>query len=484
MAKNIVTYQPQLSVTLTKIIRYKNGEAQPWVADRNIVDLTAYLGEAGGVTTYKSVRDQAGTFTITFADKMDQKTQDSLYALISPMDYIDMRMSRNVVQPNAQGRLPIVMRGFVSSVKRSQEMGDDGIPRRFVTITGMDFGKILGMVQVFYEQNYGFGQDLLTVFSLYANSAVGGSAIPAPQFLQAVLDKIINPFLETFYHKTALSADSGIDFMFKADVSAVKEGVIQAYTFQSYQGDIWGLLKDFSDRYWNELFVQDRDDGVYLVYRPLPFKDIDGKFIGDATDPGSTVITPADVKTINLERSDRDIANYFWVNAPQFQLIDMGTLQMDAYDHKDDYFLQDRADCDPTLYGIRKMQADTQQGNTSETTSGANQDTAKQAKSNSLRYAWVNDRRETLIEINQDNVIFDEGELVIKGNEAIQAGSYIVVDYGPYKAEFYAYAITQDFRPMQHFITTAKVIRGTSFLNRNTSSLSPYLAEQGSGLYA
>lgn len=483
MNKQPVTYQPGLSVTLTKVIKYRNGQAGRYTAANNTIDLTKFLGSEGaGVSTTKDVRQPCGSFSITFPDKLDQKTQDTLYAAISPMDYIEIRMARSS-QNYSTGSLPIVMRGFVSSVKRKQEMGDDGKPRRFVTVTGMDFGKLLGMIQIFYEQNYGLGQNLLTVFRLFANSGVGGSAIPASNFLQSILDNIINPYLDTFYQKSALAGTTQNPFQIRSAASAVKEGVIQPYSFQSYEGDLWGLLKGFSDLNWNEMFVQDREDGPYLVYRPLPFKDINGNFIGGAADPGSTVITPADIKTIDLERSDKGVANYFWVNAPQFQLVDHGTLQMDAYNRKQDYFIQDRPNCDPILYGIRKMQVDTGQGNTDETTSGAHQENTQQAKSNAFAENWVDTRRNVLKEINQDNVIFEEGEMVLKGNEAIMPGTTVIVDYGSYRAEHYAFAVSQNFMPLSSYTTRVQVSRGTGYIERTKLTGSPYISERSRGVY-
>lgn len=483
MKKTPVTYQPGISVTLTKVIKYRNGQAARYIATNNVIDLTKFLGDKGaGVSTTKDVRQPSGSFTITFPDKLDQKTQDTLYAAISPMDYVEIRMARSS-QNYSTGSLPIVMRGFVSSVKRKQEMGDDGKPRRFVVVTGLDFGKLLGMMQIFYEQNYGLGQNLLTVFRLFANSGVSGEAMSAAKFCQGILDQIINPNLVAMYHKSALAGTAQNPFQIKGDTTSVKEGTVQPYSFQSYEGDLWGLLKAFSDIYWNELFVQDRQDGVYLVYRPLPFKDTGGNFIGGAVDPGSTTITPADIKTIDLERSDKGIANYFWVNAPQFQLIGQSTLQMDAYNRSQDYFVQDRPNCDPVLYGIRKMQVDTQQGSTDATTSGMHLDTDQQNQSNAFMQNWVDARRETLKEINQDNVIFEEGEVVIKGNEAVLPGTRLIVDYGTYRAEHYAFAVTQDFMPMNSFTTRVQVTRGTGYIERTKLAGSPYIGERSRGAY-
>jgi hypothetical protein len=81
---------------------------------------------------------------------MEPKAQDSLYALIEPMDMIEIRAAR---RPDkfAGTKLPLIMRGFVSSVRRSESMGEDGTPNRTIMIQGQDSGKLLQMFAIWWE---------------------------------------------------------------------------------------------------------------------------------------------------------------------------------------------------------------------------------------------------------------------------------------------------------------------------------------------
>ncbi len=496
----IQTYKPGISVTVHKVIKPYKGETQRYTASDNIIDLTPYLGAEGNVTTTKSIREQCGIFSITLADRIDQQNQDTLYAAISPMDYVEIRMAHDSSQ-YANGIYPIIMRGFVSAVRRSQEMGDDGTPRRYVIIEGQDFGKILGMLQVWYEANYGMGQNLLTAFLLTANYHVGGSSMTAAAFCQSVLDKIVNVQLGNLYAASALKGGDIKSLTIGANIT-VTEGTVGPYSWQAYTGPLWGLLKAFSDQYWNELFIQDTASGVELVYRPIPFRYLDGRWIGTAVDPpGRTTITPIDVKRIELSRSDADVANYFWVNAKEWQLIDAPTQKLASYaatgqivssDNNIDnaiqsagatgYFLENYPNCAYALYGVRKMEVDSVQLASDETTSGFNQGTNEQDSIDSMAN-WITRRRTELIALNLDNIMYENGSMTVRGNENILPGTYLVIDYGAYQAEHYVYAVTHSFVPFESFTTQLQVCRGTGFSERTKLARSPYLAERGKGVY-
>jgi hypothetical protein len=50
-------------------------------------------------------------------------------------------------------------------------MGANGAPARAVTLSGMDYGKVLEMIQIRYLPNYVIGQNLLTVLNLFGTTA-------------------------------------------------------------------------------------------------------------------------------------------------------------------------------------------------------------------------------------------------------------------------------------------------------------------------
>ena len=79
--------------------------------------------------------------------RREDATGDSLYALVEPMDLIEIRIARES-HKNSHKDLPIVMRGFVSEIRRDETMGPDGKASRRVIISGQDYGKLL---QIFFS---------------------------------------------------------------------------------------------------------------------------------------------------------------------------------------------------------------------------------------------------------------------------------------------------------------------------------------------
>lgn len=479
----IRTYQPRVTVTLTKVIKFADGNAKRYVAANNRIDLTPFLDDNGSVVTHKDITQPLGSFTLSFADKADKAVADSVYGIVAPMDCIEIRMAREPWRYHGE-ELPIIMRGYVTHVKRDQSVDDDGRPVRTVTVQGQDAGKLLQMLQIFYERNYALGQDLTTLFRLSANSGVMAKSYPSSDFMRTLVDKIVNPRLRELWHDSALASSLKAPLEIRTDGTlTVPDGVIQPYVFQSYTGDVFGLMRKFADPYWNELFIEDREDGAYLVYRPFPFKDLAGKFIAPGKDPGSVTLTAGDVKTLSVDRSDVDVANYFWVDAPHYQGIAAAIMRDYARSHGDDYFLRDYPNDDPTLYGIRKMEVSTVQGPTDEETSGVARPKVQQAESESKMYQWITDRRQRLIDYNKDNGVYESGEMVLKGSELVRPGAYLVLDHGAFRPDHYTQSVTQIFQPFRSFITKARFIRGTGFIERTKFKDSPYLAERGSGVY-
>lgn len=133
-------YEPGIRVTLYKTISRTTLDANNPVSQRfqgsaKTIDLTPFLGDGSALRTSKSVRESAGGFSLTLVDKpykgtyAGTNTFETLYGLIEPMDLIEIRMRHD--PPSTGGaKPPIVMRGFVSTVSRSETMGADGRPQR------------------------------------------------------------------------------------------------------------------------------------------------------------------------------------------------------------------------------------------------------------------------------------------------------------------------------------------------------------------
>lgn len=489
MVGRVKVYDPDIRLTLYKTISRttldgNNPVSQRFQGTARTIDLTPFLGEGSALRTSKSVREPAGGFTLTLADKpfkgsySGSATFETMYGLIEPMDLIEIRMRHD--PPNTSGtKPPIVMRGFVSGVSRSETMGSDGRPQRAVIINGQDYGKLWQMLQILYLPGYVIGEDILSGFKLFERFGVGFQTVmTASDFVTQVVQKVLNPYLANLMPTNSPNPTS-----VQLDVS-VTHGTTSVTGPQNQEGSIYDLLRTYSDvGVWNELYMDDREDGVYCVYRPIPALDINGNLIqSDAPKPVYIDLPDKEVISLNVSRSDANIANYYWTRAPRFELssdiyrqqfaiqgADASTVLLDTY-----------ANSAAQLYGIRVMYADTQQGGDDVTTFSSGLPAPAQSKRDTSMANWINDRRNIMVQQNKDNVLFESGGIRVRGNESIKAGTYVTLRRGQFKATYYVVQVDHDYIPFQGFFSTLTVERGTGFIERVKRSGgpdSPYLAE-------
>lgn len=502
---------PRISVHLYKTISRKTVDGQAGVSARyegksEFIDLTPFLNDRSAVRTTKSVRDPAGAFSITFADKADKSYAsavgfltggadlESVYGLVEPMDLVEIRMW-NGLGPAPQ-RYPIVMRGFVSEVQRQQTMGSDGRPQRQVVIAGQDYGKIWQMFQVLYLAAYAEGKPLLTNFSLWEKFGLKAqNTMPAGEFVRTMIEKIINPHLDGFMPKNTtlprqlLTTDESI---------LVKHGVVNN-SYQAMQGSVYDILKFHGDvGVWNELYTEDREDGVHVVYRPIPALHLstpkgkdDRKIQDDAPNPIYVDVPAERVQSLSTARSDANVANFFWVDGSRYDLLTDIQSRLSAIPANDGRVsLKDYPNAAQKYYGVRPMYATTQQGEDSikTATSGQSKDGYKDTSEKMER--WIDNRRRLMLEMNRDNVIFERGTATIKGGpmradgvETMKAGDYARFRFGRLEFEAYVVQIEHNFQPFQGYTTSLTYERGTGFSERaqlDGGMESPWLAEQAS----
>lgn len=489
MVGRVKIYEPDIRITLCKTISrttLSNGNpvSARFQGTARTIDLTPFLGEGSALRTSKSVREAAGGFSLTMADKpykgsyAGSATFETLYGLIEPMDFIEIRMRHD--PPSSGGtNPPIVMRGFVSGVSRSETMGADGRPQRAVTINGQDYGKLWQMLQILYLPGYVIGEDILSSFKLFERFGVGlENGMSAAEFVTQVVQKILNPYLTNLMPTNSPNPTS-----VQLDVS-VTHGTTSVTGPQNQEGAIYDLLRSYSDvGVWNELYLDDREDGVYCVYRPVPALDISGNLIqSDAPKPTYVDLPDTDVISLNVSRSDANIANYYWVRAPRFELASDIYRQQFAIQgaDKDTVLLDTYANSATQLYGNRLMYADTQQGGDEVTTFSSGLPAAAQSSRDTSMANWINDRRNIMVQQNKDNVLFESGMIRVRGNEAIKAGVYVTLRRGQFKATYYVVQVDHDYIPFQGFFSTLTVERGTGFIERvkrGGGPDSPYLAE-------
>jgi hypothetical protein len=438
------------------------------------VDLTPYLGDGSAVRVMKSVHEPAGAFSVSLPDQIDPEVLDTLYAVIEPMDMIEIRISApgfEILQ-DAGGWPPVMMRGFVSGVQRMEGMGADGKPMRQVVISGQDYGKLLQINQIFFLPNGPDTANLMTELPFFTKFGDFHNNYEAGPFTQALFDRVINPYVAAMNFQTMSPL-----LLFETDIQVSGSTVSPFGTGAWDGGTLYELIRAYGDiGPWNEFFVEDRFDAPYAVYRPNPFMDaVTHEFIMPGptlAKVGVTDIDRSDVISMTSARSDANVANYFWVPSHRFLLnydSDAKSLAFQSVQTEETaaFYVQDYGNVDPVLYGSRKMEEQTNQGGLGETNNGNGTKNDPARLDNwSSAMDWMNLRRRQLYEQNRDNVIFETGSMRLKGNEKIRAGTYVRLTHGNMRSYYYAVSVTHDFTPFGNYFTEVQFERGTGFIDR------------------
>ncbi len=481
---SVRTYTPQVKVTLMKNIRRDEaGVSKRYTGARTTVDLTPFLGENGAVTTHKSILAPMGQFSITLTDQRDGQTQDTLYAMAEPMDSIEIRMAR---EPHkTPGELPIVMRGFVTQVHRSESMGPNGRPQRQVVIEGADYGLAFARVRLSYLESMDRPEALAMAAGLLL-VGLDAQPYPAGEFARRVTDSWVNPWLGEFFARSLAGNDptstTAAARVIAVD-SSVAEGMINPYSIQPYDRPVWEWLAEQCDLSWNELFVEDRPEGPTLVYRAMPFKDINGHWIDQGASKAMTdTIGVKDdaIVSMDVSRSDANVANVYWADPTNVALNSSDRQKVASYIAGD--LFDDGPNSDRSLYGSRLMTTTMMQAPTGfgRGSSLPPDETEKHAIATA---DWCKVRRDALKALNRDNVAFEDVSMTLRGDEGIRPGNYIRVNRGGFRFEFYAQAVSHEFRPFQGYTTSVQGIRGTGLIERSKMPASPYATEGRAGAY-
>jgi hypothetical protein len=485
---------PQISVRLYKTISRKTVDGQAAVSTRyqgkdEFIDLTPFLAEGSAVRTSKSPREPAGGFMITFADKahagLVSPQLESVAGLVEPMDGIEIRMWKGTGAKPAV--LPIVMRGFVTGITRSQTMGENGKPMRQVAISGQDYGKIWQMYQILFLQAYSEGKALLTSYAwkdLFGIDAK--NTLPVGEFVKMTIEKVINPFLDNMLPKHwAMPREIKLDI-------TVKRGVL-GNNFQGEQGSIYEIMRNHTDvPTWNELYIEDREDGVYCVFRPIPAlsisadKDGNRKIQPDAPDPVYVEIDDSFIESQSVERSDANVANFYWVNNSHYDLIDELQRKLQSIPARDKRVsADDYPNAAAKYYGTRPMYAATVLAGDGVTNIGSGQSEGQIATNGKKVEAWIDTRRRELMEMNKDNVVFERGSARVKGGqmrpdgkETMKAGDYARFNMGRLTWDAYTIQIDHEFLPFGGYTQTVAFDRGEGFIKRIELESGAWLTEQ------
>lgn len=505
----LIDVTPRISVRLYKTISRTTVDGVGAVSTRykgksEFIDLTPFLGEGSSVTTTKSVREPAGGWRLTFADRplkasgnpanwVPTSTIESIYGLIEPMDVVEIRMWSGLGP--APAVLPIKMRGFVSRVQRVQAMSQDGKPVRQVMVSGLDYGKIWQTFQILYLPAYAEGKGMLTNFSMWEMFGVKAeSGILASELVKKVVTEIINPHIKGFMpEKSVMPTEIEAGKFISVTPGAVSD------SYQNQQGSLYDLLKFYGDvGVWNELYTEDHEDGVHCVYRAIPAMHIskpdgakDRKIQEAAPDPIMVEVPDHFIRTLNSERADDNVANFYWVNNQRYDLIDDVYRKLHAIGSDDTSVnLKEYPNSAVKYYGVRKMEAETQQTDGRVLNLSSGQDAAEQEKRSGKFVDWLTLRRQQMVDMNKDNVVLERGTASVKGGlmrpdgkECMKAGDYAVFKQGTFSYPAYIVELIDEFQPFAGYTATINYERGEGFvrrIQREGGLQSPWLAEQSS----
>ena len=501
------TYYPAAQVNIFRTEQQADADGVP-----QELDITPYIGEGGSISTAKDLYNPKGRWEVVLPDKpyriplgngKESRIVDSLYGLIAPMNVVEIRLARNAYKYTQ--RLPVIMRGFVRDVGREEAMGEDGQPARFVRISGDDYGCIGEIVKL--HQWYGSSGQYLNPILRLNELSINNSVLPASDYIETLLDKLWNEQL------FQMMAETGNGHVLQVQFDGqVKVGLVATAQIATNNGTAWKLMMDKADTPWNELFIEDRDieldggdEGPYLVYRPTPYADIatnlvagsaDNKFIentGQTIDPAKVWIVWADeeedagsefvmMRSVNYRRHDREVYNIFWVTGEMLKFAadkQMATaIAKEVADVQSLHYKNSQVE----IYGARPLElnsshvpADTQPHHTAD----------DPEKSRVNISDWTKLRRQWLMAANRDNVMFDEGEMSIHGNERLRIGSYYLVLRGQLKLQHYITQVSHHFVPYREFTTTLGFIRANNHYLREQlrgTYTSPFLLEGRQGV--
>lgn len=465
------------------------------------IDITPYLSDGGTVTTTKDLYAPKGRWSVAIADTPGTAADgviDSLYGQIAPMDRAEIRLARNAAD-YPWGKPPVVMRGFVRAVIRDERIDESGRPARLLHIEGDDYGCIGEIIQINLLHAAALNQQVLAILRP-AELGITHAILPANAYMEALLG-VMNDHLQEMTVETG-DAEAIKEIGFDGQVTT---GQVVSTVLTTTEGTLWKIMFDQADTPWNELYIEDRSaalgdgaDGPFLVYRPTPWKDLDGNFIantGASIDAARVRQVYPDkdadgepefrlVRQATYRRSDEQVNNVFWVVARALFMDPQQALgnALDNNDPSVDFTGYEHANKD--IFGARPLTLTSTQSPVGTLYHPETGGAGRLENRNAIE-DWVKQRRQWASDANKDNVLRDDGELVVRGNEKLRIGSYYQIDRGRFSCDHYLTQVSHTFAPFGEFTTHVTFIRANNYYRRHQmrqTGQSPFFAEGRKGV--
>lgn len=403
-------------------------------------DITHWFGDGCTIHTSKGVFEPAGNWSITFLDK--QMGGDSVYARLSPMDAIDIQVSHD-----GRSAPKTIMRGFVSSVSRSESIGGDGKPARRVTISGQDVGKLWITLSLYINILADDGRD--------ASKILQGLG-PVSKFIGESTKNMSGANLLTEFTKLMHSdlqkmlASSSLDISLVAQPEG--EGDVPYQLMQSMR-DItyYQFLQHCLDAgVLYELWIDDPGDGDAIVRWREMWSGEEGSFYNEDQ-----------IQTANVSRDDSRVSNWFWYWPRTAAMLDAKDVQLEA--RRVGKGPQDATDyqwCAEKFFGFRKLSVE---GSLLPPGWATNADEKSKAANIGGRDSftdWVAKQTEKLKDMNKDNVRLENCVFRICGDESVRPGKWYTFSKNGVPYRYYAVSVEHEFNFWGGFFTTIHGMRG------------------------
>lgn len=419
-------------------------------------ELAQQLGDLGQVTVSKNLYAPAGEFQIALPDMPfhggggwpggpNITERKSLYDIIDVLDPIEIWLKRWQDGSATDNDWVPVLRGFVRSIGRQEQVGSDGRVQRQVVVSGHDCGAVFVMEQIVnYLSAMATGIPYPKVLEHLRQFELSAEAMKLPDFVWGLAYESTREIMDT----------AGWSF---SKVFSVQKGYALPWVAFGSEGPVWEMLKRFTDTPWNEFYVREGESQPELVFRPTPWRDIDDGWLPDvAEQPPFWTIPMRNVVSLNAHRDDSEVVIYVYVQN--------ANAHIGLNPHPLESGFNIVPDAQRAKFGDRVQTVQEFVGATKESPTSLPEEPHQQMTLD--YYDWLKDRVEWLKLAGRQIHQFEHGNITIKGDPHIRAGDYIEVHRGVLVWSAYVVGVTHQYRPYYQYLTTIEYIRSNQWKKR------------------
>lgn len=428
--------------------------------DGKLTDMTEGVRS---INITKRMGEAAGTWRLEMLPTRD-KDGVSWYHRFAPMDYVEIGFTRD----STLQKPPVVMRGFVDRVGMRVSVDGDGRPQRVYTVQGRDYGKLLEIAQIYYLIVVDSDLKLILLPSFEKLREKWGVRLGAdPAGPAEIIGDLMNP-AKGLLSQVKGTYRSAPDLAYLGSSNIL--GRVHGFDLSKEDGSCWEFMRHFSNSPWNELFLVDTTTGPTLIFRKTPWKKNgvlvqgdDSTYANYTTDP--VVITPSDVISLDLTRSDAEVKNYLFTFPTQSLLgTDQSFKAMVLMGKQTVEQLKDNPFVDMTSkergvnrFGFRRFE------NSTDYVAISANDSVGEARQ------LCETLNLNLANAYEQNADFESGTFTLRGNENIKIGRYLVQKAPSLvvKPEYYVQGVSHSLNLVagsESFLTTVEVARGTGYI--------------------